>query len=174
MPAKKVTKITKKAPRPTAAPPRPRGNPNLKNHSPFKKGESFNPGGRPKGSLSAPSFKTILQKIGQMILQDSEYVPRRIKHKFYSTNPITMKTAAMIAAYNAALDGKDWALRYIIDYTEGKPKEFHEIVQRQLTIDIEEGNINTDDTLAIGEEIGTDDQITDIFNAVGGNDPATD
>jgi len=122
---------------------------------PFVKGKSGNPGGRPKGSLSCMSFKQILDKIGAEDLIESPLTPRGIKKKFYSSRPITKKEAVMHVVYNNAMLGKDWATRYVADYSEGKPKEFHEITKKNVTVDIDdEKNVK----ISEGEEIGTDEE----------------
>ena len=122
---------------------------------PWKKGHSGNPGGRPKGTLSVTSFKTLLDRIGNEVIIDSDFVPLKLKRKFHSDIPITMKEGAMRIVYNMALLGKDWALRFIIDYTEGKPKEFHEVTSKTITIDIDG---ETSEDLPEGKEIGDNDK----------------
>jgi len=121
----------------------------------WKKGESGNPGGRPKGSTDVRSFKDILDKIGKEDLINSPIVPLKIKRKFYSMSPITKKEAVMHLVYLSAMERKDWAVRYIADYSEGKPKEFHEITKKNVTVDIDdEKNVK----ITEGDEIGTDEE----------------
>lgn len=123
----------------------------------WKKGYSGNPGGKPKGAVTVKSFKQILDKIGAENLLESPLVTRGVKRKFYSQKKVTMKEGVMRIVYNMALAGKDWACRYIADYSEGKPKEFHEITDKTVTIDIDN---ETDNELPEGEELCIDEKNT--------------
>jgi hypothetical protein len=125
----------------------------------WKKGNSGNRKGKPKGSQHIGSFKELLERVGQQDLIESPIVPRVIKKKFFSSRPITMKNAVVWIVYLAALSGKDWAARFIVDYTEGKPKEFHEIVKHVVKIDIDD---ESNEELKESEEFGIDEEQTII------------
>ena len=75
----------------------------------FKKGQSGNPNGRPKGVQSIPD---ILRKIG-----DEEGT---------KSGDLTKLQYVMRKVFDFAVEGKPWAVQFIADRTEGKAKEFRE------------------------------------------------
>jgi hypothetical protein len=74
----------------------------------FKPGVSGNPNGRPKGIQSIPD---ILRKIGE---EDG------------TVDGKSKLDVIMYMVFSFALEGKPWAVQFIADRTEGKPKEFIE------------------------------------------------
>tara|TARA_Y100001963_G_C6792847_1_gene456654 strand:- start:81 stop:479 length:399 start_codon:yes stop_codon:yes gene_type:complete len=77
----------------------------LKEHQ-FKKGQSGNPNGRPKGSRSIPD---MLLKIGSEDgTKDGQY---------------TKLEVVLRRVFEYALDGKSWAVEFIADRTEGKVRQ---------------------------------------------------
>ena len=81
---------------------------NSGNLRPFKKGQSGNPNGRPKKINTIPD---ILRKIG-----DEEG----------TADGKSKLDVIMNKVFQFALEGKPWAVQFIADRTEGKPKEFIE------------------------------------------------
>ncbi len=83
----------------------------------FKKGQSGNPNGRPKGSSS---IKDQLRKIGE------EYSPeelvKEVRKIFHipKKRKITMDECIWRMVYVAAVRGKPWAINFIADRREGK------------------------------------------------------
>lgn len=72
---------------------------------PFKKGQSGNPKGRPKGTNT---LAMLLKKIGEEELDGSDMDKRE---------------AIMRKVYKLAFDGQPWAVQFIADRTEGKPTQ---------------------------------------------------
>ena len=77
----------------------------LKEHQ-FKKGQSGNPNGRPKGSRSIPD---MLLKIGS---------EQGTKDGQYSKLEVVLRRV-----FEYALEGKSWAVEFIADRTEGKVRQ---------------------------------------------------
>ena len=77
----------------------------LKEHQ-FKKGQSGNPNGRPKGSRSIPD---MLLKIGS---------EQGTKNGQYSKLEVVLRRV-----FEYALEGKSWAVEFIADRTEGKVRQ---------------------------------------------------
>lgn len=100
------------------------------NLKPIKKGEIRNPNGRPQGSRNISLvLKEILMAEAPEVLVDSKFVQeftrelglRRI------TNADVM--AARIV-FEALMNGEPWAIKELIDRTEGKPIQISEITGR--------------------------------------------
>lgn len=72
----------------------------------FKKGQSGNPNGRPKGSRSIPD---MLMKIGD---------EQGTKDGQYSKLEVVLRRV-----FEYALEGKSWAVEFIADRTEGKVRQ---------------------------------------------------
>tara|TARA_R110002110_G_scaffold9840_3_gene48123 strand:- start:1448 stop:1846 length:399 start_codon:yes stop_codon:yes gene_type:complete len=77
----------------------------LKEHQ-FKKGQSGNPNGRPKGTRSIPD---MLMKIGS---------EEGTKDGQYSKLEVVLRRV-----FEYALEGKSWAVEFIADRTEGKVRQ---------------------------------------------------
>ena len=86
-----------------------KNNGNLK---PFKKGQSGNPGGRPKGSTS---FKLLMEKIG---IEPSKIDPTKTKDE-----------AIMRQVYEKAEEGDKWATQFVVENREGKPSQRIDITE---------------------------------------------
>ena len=79
--------------------------------SQFKKGQSGNPKGRPKGSSS---LKDILRRIGIEELEGTD---------------MTKDEAIMRKVYKLAFEGQPWAVQFIADRKEGKPHQSVDITE---------------------------------------------
>ncbi len=77
----------------------------------FKKGQSGNPKGRPKGSSS---LKDILRRIGIEELEGTD---------------MTKDEAIMRKVYKLAFEGQPWAVQFIADRKEGKPHQSVDITE---------------------------------------------
>ena len=97
----------------------------------FKKGISGNPSGRPKGSMSIPD---MLKRIGE------EEVPNELQDRVQrlfgeaEIGKISMLEAVMRTTMMYAIQGKSWAVQFLADRLEGRPRqtielESHEPVQ---------------------------------------------
>ena len=97
----------------------------------FKKGMSGNPSGRPKGSMSIPD---MLKRIGE------EEVPNELQDRVQrlfgeaEIGKISMLEAVMRTTMMYAIQGKSWAVQFLADRLEGRPRqtielESHEPVQ---------------------------------------------
>ena len=91
---------------------------NRKANGQFKSGVSGNPNGRPKGVQSIPD---ILRKIG-----DEEG----------TLDGKSKLDVIMYKVFQYALEGKPWAVQFIADRTEGKPKEIREVTNKNEPITI--------------------------------------
>lgn len=87
-----------------------KGNPNPNKSTRFKPGQSGNPKGRPKGTLS---LTDVLRQLGE--IEDVEI--RRGEPK------ISRKEALGHKLWNMALSGKSEIARYIYDRLDGKPTQ---------------------------------------------------
>ena len=77
----------------------------LKEHQ-FKKGQSGNPNGRPKGTRSIPD---MLLKIGaEEVTKDGQFNKQEV---------------VLRRVFEYALEGKSWAVEFIADRTEGKVRQ---------------------------------------------------
>ena len=103
----------------------------------FKSGVSGNPNGRPKGSTS---IADILRKIGE------EEIPAELSSQvltlFGSLDNNELKNMKMTEGllrlvFMYAIRGKHWAVQFIADRTEGKPREFIEqkIIKDELIVE---------------------------------------
>lgn len=139
---------------------KPKDMPEKARHYKWKKGQSGNPNGKPKGTIDSRSatFAQLLEKIGAEGIQDDPLVHDNLKRKFRSRKDLTKKEAAMRITYNLALKGIPWAVHYIADRTEGKPKEHVTIVDQTVVIDAESIDKNEPQQ---GEEYCTDDSTDD-------------
>jgi len=84
----------------------------------WKKGQSGNPNGRPPKVKSIPD---ILRRIG-----DEEG----------TLDGKTKLDVIMYKVFQYALEGKHWAVQFIADRTEGKPKESREVTHKSEPIQI--------------------------------------
>lgn len=99
------------------------GNPaNLKS---YQKGQSGNPGGRPRGSRNVSSvLATLLAEIAPDIVVDASFV--RDISKGLKKATIADAAAARLV-YEAVVNGQSWALREVLDRTEGRATQAIEI-----------------------------------------------
>lgn len=85
---------------------------------PFQKGQTGNPFGRP---LKVKHIPDILAKLGQ------EALPAEIRKKMHNYPSImgsaTCLNALMRLVYIQALKGIPWAIEFIAERTEGKPRQ---------------------------------------------------
>jgi len=103
----------------------------------FKSGVSGNPNGRPKGSTS---IADILRKIGE------EEIPAELSSQVQSLfgsldsnelKDMKMTEGLLRLVFMYAIRGKHWAVQFIADRTEGKPREFIEqkIIKDELIVE---------------------------------------
>ena len=103
----------------------------------FKSGVSGNPNGRPKGSTS---IGDILRKIGE------EEIPAELSSQVQSLfgsldsnelKDMKMTEGLLRLVFMYAIRGKHWAVQFIADRTEGKPREFIEqkIIKDELIVE---------------------------------------
>ena len=90
----------------------------------FKKGMSGNPSGRPKGSMSIPD---MLKRIGE------EEVPNELQDRVQrlfgeaEIGKISMLEAVMRTTMMYAIQGKSWAVQFLADRLEGRPRQTIEL-----------------------------------------------
>lgn len=101
---------------------------NRLNNGQFAKGHSGNPKGRPKGSMSIPD---MLKRIGE---EDIPADLRERVEKIFNEaelGQITMLEAVMRTTMMYAIQGKSWAVQFIADRLEGKPRQTIELEQHE-------------------------------------------
>lgn len=90
----------------------------LANLKPFKKGESGNPKGRPVGSRNVSTvLKEILGQIAPDVIKNTKFVKEFCKINKSVTNADAV--AARIL-YEALVAGESWAIKELMERTEGK------------------------------------------------------
>jgi len=99
----------------------PKGN--SQNLKPMKKGETRNPNGRPKGSKS---MKTILKELLEIQLKDPKLIKafaKQFPDLIKEDGKVAPKELIMIRLMGKAITGDLYAIREILDRTEGKVKD---------------------------------------------------
>lgn len=88
----------------------------------FKKGQSGNPGGKPKG---LKSIKSLIEQFGK--LKAPEKFIDSVKEQFPNLRrKLTLHEAVALKAYQAALSGESWAVQFLAERGEGKvPTNFN-------------------------------------------------
>jgi len=81
----------------------------------FKKGQSGNPGGRPKGSTS---FRLLMERIG---LEESTKDPRLTKDESIIRN-----------IFDKAEDGDKWAQQFVVEQRDGKAPQSVSYTEKKL------------------------------------------
>ncbi|HET8685711.1 MAG TPA: DUF5681 domain-containing protein [Methanosarcina sp.] len=109
----------------------------------FKKGQSGNPAGKPKGCVS---FKEYLDKIGRkkaIDVMESRLIPMAMKEalrEFIALDPdITLKEATSYVTYMNALLGDSNSRDFVADRSEGKAIQ---VIQELPAPPIDEEAIN--------------------------------
>jgi hypothetical protein len=100
----------------------------------WKPGES----GQKKIRRKPDSFKFLLEKIGDEKLHEDPLIDKKIKRRFAAKRDIRKKMAILYGVYILALKGAPWALHFIADRTEGKPKETIALVDETVLIDVQD------------------------------------
>lgn len=94
---------------------------NTENLKSFRKGQSGNPAGRPVGSRNVSTvLANMLAEIAPDVVVEASFVKDISKGLKQAT--IADAAAARIV-YQAIVKGDSWALKELLDRTEGKPKE---------------------------------------------------
>lgn len=91
----------------------------------FEKGQSGNPNGRPKGSRNVSTvLARMLDEIAPDIVIEKSYLRQIAKN---IRKPTYADAAAARLLHEAVVEGEAWALREMLDRTEGKAKQSIEI-----------------------------------------------
>jgi len=103
----------------------------------FKKGQSGNPNGRPKGSLNS---KTILQKFLDLKTQAENPITNELEN-------LTVAEQIHLKQVAKAIEGDLYSYKEIIDRLEGKTVAVQEIKQEitQKTLRVGYGDIDNDE-----------------------------
>lgn len=92
----------------------------IKQHE-FTKGKSGNPNGRPKGAKNVSTvLKEMLEKVAPEVIADTKFVKEFCKGKKRVTSADA--TAARLM-YEALVKGEPWAVKELMDRTEGKASQ---------------------------------------------------
>jgi hypothetical protein len=84
----------------------------------FKPGQSGNPAGKPKGAKRVSTvLKELLEKLAPGAVVDAKFVAEFCKGRKRVTNA---DAAAARLLYEALVKGEPWAMKELIDRTEGK------------------------------------------------------
>ncbi len=106
--------------------------PNTDNLKSYSKGQSGNPAGRPRGSKNVSTvLASMLGDIAPDLVLDASFIKEIAKGMKRAT--IADAAAARIV-YQGIIKGDSWALRELLDRTEGKAKQSIEI-SSELKID---------------------------------------
>lgn len=101
---------------------------NTENLKSYKKGQSGNPGGRPPGSRNV---STVLANMLREVAPDVVVEASFIKDISKGLKSVTIADAAAARiVYQGIVKGDPWALRELLDRTEGKAKERIQITNR--------------------------------------------
>lgn len=94
----------------------------------FVKGQSGNPNGRPRGTQSIPD---MLKRIGEEDVPDA--LNEKVQELFGKADigEITMLEAVMRTTMMYAIQGKSWAVQFLADRLEGKPRQTIELEQHE-------------------------------------------
>ena len=108
----------------------------------FVKGQSGNPNGRPRGTQSIPD---MLKRIGEEDVPD--VLNERVQELFGKADigEITMLEAVMRTTMMYAIQGKSWAVQFLADRLEGKPRQTIELEQHEPIQLIKTGIDNFDE-----------------------------
>lgn len=118
---------------------------------PWKKGQTGNPKGTNK---KARLISSILDDISVEELINDPMIPQSIRGKIGKIDPnITKQEALYRLVYAFAMAGQAWAVEFIADRTEGKPKERIDLFNHDVEIDIE-GEVSPEDADKV-DDIGT-------------------
>lgn len=98
---------------------------NTENLKSYVKGQSGNPGGRPRGSRNVSTvLASMLSDIAPDIVIDASFI--RDISKGLKKATIADAAAARLV-YEGVVNGQSWALKELLDRTEGKAKQSIEI-----------------------------------------------
>jgi len=102
--------------------------PNTGNLKSYRKGQSGNPGGRPRGSRNVSTvLATMLQQVAPDVVVEASFVKDISK----GMKSVTIADAAAARiVYQGIVKGDSWALRELLDRTEGKAKERLQITHK--------------------------------------------
>ena len=138
---------------------------NTENLKSFQKGQSGNPAGRPTGSRNVSTVLTsMLAEIAPDVVVEASFVKDISKGLKRAT--IADAAAARIV-YQGIVKGDSWALRELLDRTEGKAKQSIEISSEATIKDIVDSfrrskelaeSLNRD----YGVPLPSEDEITEI------------
>ena len=108
----------------------------------FVKGQSGNPNGRPRGTQSIPD---MLKRIGEEDVPD--VLNEKVQELFGKADigEITMLEAVMRTTMMYAIQGKSWAVQFLADRLEGKPRQTIELEQHEPIQLIKTGIDNFDE-----------------------------
>lgn len=90
----------------------------------FEKGQSGNPDGRPKDKQSIPD---LLKRIGEEDVSNKLHDEVQKLFGEVEVGQLTMMEAVMRMAMMYAIQGKPWAVQFIADRLEGKPRQTIEV-----------------------------------------------
>ncbi len=109
---------------------------NIANLKSYRKGQSGNPAGRPRGSRNVSTvLRAMLQEIAPKVIVEASFIKQISKGRSSAT--IADAVAARII-YQGIVKGDSWALRELLDRTEGKAKQTVEITSEETTNSIAE------------------------------------
>lgn len=95
--------------------------PNHDNLKRFRRGQSGNPNGRPKGSRNVSTALTeMLSAVAPDVVRKAEFVKSFARSRKKAT---IADAVAMRIVYEGVVNGQSWALKEICDRTEGKPRQ---------------------------------------------------
>lgn len=103
---------------------------NEENLKPFKPGQSGNPKGKPKGAKNVSTIlREMLQNLAPDLVVDKDFIKQFCKTlKGKARKQITNADAqAARILYEALVNGEQWAIKELLDRTEGKARQTVEL-----------------------------------------------
>lgn len=98
---------------------------NSENLKSYRKGESGNPNGRPKGSWNVSTvLAEMLRQIAPKVVMDASFIKEIARTRKRAT---IAEAAAARIVYQGIVKGDSWALKELLDRTEGKAKQVVDI-----------------------------------------------
>lgn len=142
---------------------------NTENLKSFTKGQTGNPSGRPRGSRNVSTVLAgMLSEIAPDVVIEASFIKDISKGLKKAT---IADAAAARLVYEGVVNGQSWALRELLDRTEGKSKQTLEISSRETIERIAEVyNSAMEHARSLNRDYGvpmpTDEEISETIESI--------